>query len=124
MGTLTIEGSAGKVSDGYHTFDELYEHRCHLFIALMRCKPTISWRANNHEDGTMYDGWFIAGMHLPTGDISYHLPTNMWELLDHSGIATSLKAPAWDGHTPSDTLRRIKDCTMLNIENNKLSVLT
>lgn len=26
--------NAGEVSDGYHTFDELYEHRVALFIAL------------------------------------------------------------------------------------------
>lgn len=32
---LHIPIDAGKVSDGYHTFDELYEHRCLLFINLV-----------------------------------------------------------------------------------------
>lgn len=109
MGTLTIECEIGKISDGYHTFDELYEHRCYLFAALMRSNPTISWRANNHDDGTMFDGWFIAGMHLPTGDITYHLPIDMWESLDGVGIATSNKAPKWDGHNPSDVVERLKN---------------
>lgn len=32
-----IEG--GDISDGYHTFDELYEHRCLLFIRLCLLQP-------------------------------------------------------------------------------------
>ncbi|MBK8191572.1 MAG: hypothetical protein IPK79_14130 [Vampirovibrionales bacterium] len=109
MGKITIECDAGKVSDGYHTFDELYDHRCHLFAALMRSNPDISWRANNHEDGTMFDGWFVAGMHLPNGDISYHLPVSMWTLLDGKGIATVNKGPKWDGHTAADTVKRLAE---------------
>lgn len=97
----------GEVSDGYHTFDELYDHRCHLFIALMRSNPEISWRANNHEDGTMFNGWFIVGMDLPAGTISYHLPSWMWNLLDGRGVKTTTNAPAWDGHTPEDVVKRL-----------------
>lgn len=107
MGKLSIECDTGKVSDGYHTFDELYEHRCHLFLKLMRTLPGISWRAKNHEDGTMFEGWFIAGMRLPTGDISYHLPINMWQMLDGAGIRTSDTFQKWDGHTASDVVDRL-----------------
>ena len=32
--TFTIKN--GDISDGYHTFDELYEHRIALFITLAR----------------------------------------------------------------------------------------
>ena len=106
--------NVGNVSDGYHTFSELYDHRCHLFIALMRSNPKISWRANNHSDGTMFLGWFIAGMDLPTGSavpsagqISYHLPSWTWEMLDNCDIATTNKAPEWDGHTSEDVVRRL-----------------
>lgn len=97
----------GDISDGYHTFDELYNHRCHLFVALMRSNPAISWRANNHDDGSNYPSWFVAGMHLPTGDISYHLPQWMWTMLDGKGIATTNKAPKWDGHTAEDVIKRL-----------------
>ena len=106
MASLQSE-NRGDISDGYHTFNELYEHRIALFTALMKCNPKISWRANNHEDGTMYDGWFIAGMHLPTGDISYHLPVDQWQTLDYADIATTNKAPKWDGHTPRDVVNRL-----------------
>ena len=108
MKTITIATEVGKVSDGYHTFDELYEHRCILFVALMKTNPKISWRANNHDDGSNYESWFVAGMQLPTGDISYHLPLPMWKLLDNVGIKTSNKAPTWDGHTAADVVQRLE----------------
>lgn len=101
--------NVGEVSDGYHSFDELYIHRNLLFIALMRSNLGISWRANNHEDGTMFPDWFIAGMDLPTGSISYHLPLWMWEMLDGAGILTANKGPKWDGHTPNDVLKRLEE---------------
>ena len=93
--------------DGYHTFEELYEHRIALFIALMKQMPDKSWRANNHDDGTNLEGWFIAGIHLSTGDISYHLPNGMWQALDNLGIKTTNKAPKWDGHTAQDVINRL-----------------
>ena len=65
-----------------------------LIVALMKSHPTISWRANNHHDGTMRDGnWCVVGMHLPTGDISFYLPSSWWFYIDHGGIATYNCAP-------------------------------
>jgi len=92
-------------SDGYHTFKELYSHRIALFIALAKSHADISWKAIKHEDGSSFDGWFIAGIHLPNGDISYHLPDNEWDRLDM--VETLTKAPEWDGHTSDDVVQRI-----------------
>lgn len=97
----------GNISDGYHTFNELYDHRCHLFVALMRSHPGISWRAHNHDDGSNYEGWFIGGMQLPTGTVTYHMPVSMWALLDGVGVATMMRAPKWDGHTSADVVKRL-----------------
>jgi len=102
-----VNPANGETSDGYHTFSELYDHRHALFIALMRTHSAISWRANNHDDGSNYKGYFVAGMHLPTGDISYHLPNDLWTQLDNTGIATSNLAPKWDGHTSNDVVSRL-----------------
>ena len=105
MGTITTPGETSEVSDGYHTFGELYEHRCTLFVALMKTNPEISWRAENNDDGSNFEGWFVAGMHLPTGDISYHIPMKMWDLLDN--IKTTINAPKFDGHTSNDVVDRL-----------------
>lgn len=104
---LLIPCKTGQVSDGYHTFDELYEHRCILFVALCLAHPDLAWKARQHADGSEMPGWFIAGMKLPTGDVTYHLPDDHWDLLRgvkifHDG------APAWDGHTSEDVVNRLR----------------
>lgn len=97
----------GKISDGYHTFDELYDHRCHLMAALMCCKPKMSWRADKNDDGTKWPGWFLVGINLPTGTITYHLPQWMWSMLDGKNIETFDVGPKWDGHTSPDVVKRL-----------------
>lgn len=97
-----------EVSDGYHTFNELYDHRIALFIALAVGHGDIAWRSLKHDDESKIDGWFIAGMHLPTGDISYHLPDSEWDKL--TGYCKTLpKSPKWDGHTADDVVKRLNE---------------
>lgn len=100
--------NVSQVSDGYHTFEELYEHRNILFVAFLRAQEeNIGWRSSFHEDGTMFPGWFIAGLSLSTGMITYHLPVECWSLLDGK-VQTYERAPAWDGHAPADVLKRLR----------------
>ena len=82
----------GSVSDGYHTFDELYEHRHWLFLHLLSFNGSMAWAATYHEDGSKLDGWFVAGIRLPDGAISYHLPDRLWPEVVRLGI-TQEKAP-------------------------------
>ena len=103
--TLQLPCQVDDVSDGYHTFRELYAHRFALFLALARALGT-AWRARQHADGTMFEGWFIVGLTLPTGQITYHLPLAEWETTGFMHTAT--RAPAWDGHTPADVVKRLR----------------
>lgn len=96
------------ISDGYHTFKELYEHRHLLFISLMITMPEISWIADKHSDGTMYDGWFIAGIDFTHGRITYHLPDRLKSLFENKNIKKREFAPVHDGHTSKDVLERLK----------------
>lgn len=106
MGKLTIECETGKVSDGYHTFDELYDHRCLLFAALSQMRPEESWKSKKHHDGSVWEGWFIAGMDLDGETITYHLPEKYWGFYTGEELET---APEWDGHTSADVLARLID---------------
>lgn len=108
MGILKIECETGKISDGYHTFDELYEHRCVLFLALMASKPGLSWFSSLHDDGSDFPGWFIAGMTLPGGAVTYHFPNALWYLAEASGAQLLERAPKWDGHKAADVVERLK----------------
>ena len=94
------------ISDGYHTFDELYEHRHMLFLNLMALKPDNSWVSKLHDDGTSFDGWFIAGMITRHGTITYHIPDRLWDdITKHVRILE--RAPKWDGHTSTDVVNRL-----------------
>ena len=95
------------MSDGYHTFDELYLHRAALFLALMKCNASMAWFSKLHEDGTMFPGMFIAGIKLPTGDVTYHLMSNLWAHAIHTGACELTTGPKWDGHTPNDVVNRL-----------------
>lgn len=103
------------VSDGYHTFKELYEHRVVLFVALITAlmqqeyhpSNKICWKSKKHADGTMYDGWFIAGIGLEKWDtLTYHLPISEW---DNLYCDTLENAPEWDGHTSKDVIRLLRN---------------
>jgi len=101
------EGVTGETSDGYHTFNELYEHRHILFLAVLTANIDKAWRSKLHSDGTMFDDWFIAGLNTDAGQATYHLPMRIWELFKY--IPELGRAPEWDGHTSNDVLVRIRD---------------
>lgn len=107
-----IAGEVGETSDGYHTFNELYEHRHALFIALCRNRkayvgfPSDVWRSRHHADGTMFPGWFVMGIgEAPGQQLTYHLPERLWE--ETHFAAKRPRAPEWDGHTPADVVTRL-----------------
>lgn len=114
---VLLGGDDMQVSDGYHTMDELYEHRIELFIQL--CKyhaaiagvtdtPNVVWRSKFHSDGSAFEGWFILGIGKEEGlQITYHLPIDRWD--DTASFAEDLdRAPEWDNHSSADVLRRLK----------------
>ena len=91
------------ISDGFHTFKELYEHRSMLFGIV--CFFIGGWKSKKHYDNTMEDGWFIAGCELNGKTITYHLPTDLFDIFPTKEIE---KAPKWDGHTSNDVIKCMK----------------
>ena len=95
----------GNISDGYHTFNELYHHRAVLFANVCNTHPCIAWKSRKHDDGTMFEGMFIAGIQTPKGQCTYHLDNEHW---DKYKVQELDRAPKWDGHTPTDVLERMQ----------------
>jgi hypothetical protein len=99
------------ISDGYHTFGELYRHRIILYITL--CKQLAKdntynvWRSEKHSDGSSYEGWFIMGVEYNGMQISYHINMSYWEQTNFAKTL-DLGLP-WDGHTSEDVLKRISE---------------
>lgn len=97
--------SLGEMSDNYHTFDELYEHRTVLFSVICNQNKSISWKSKKHEDNTMYDQMFIAGINTPKGQAAYHIENEYWDWFKVKELDT---APHYDGYTPQESLERLK----------------
>ena len=103
LAKMRDEGISRKeISDGYHTFDELYYHRMVLFSIICKKHKDISWKSKQHDDGTMFDDSFIVGITTPQGDYTYHYHLRDWDKFDVKEID---KAPKWDGHKPTDITR-------------------
>lgn len=97
------------VSDGYHTFGELYEHRVVNYMALCKAISGIRnvWMSKAHSDGSIWDGWFILGINEAHGEqITYHLPLSKWDECTHFAKLRDA-APEYDGHTSEDVLERL-----------------
>lgn len=95
----------GDTSDGYHTFNELYDHRAKLFSVVVAAFSNIAWKSKRHSDGSMYEGMFIVGIDTPHGQATYHYEIEpYWELFRCSELP---KAPEFDGHTPTQAIDRI-----------------
>jgi hypothetical protein len=109
---MTEQIDKGSISDGYHTFNELYEHRHALVLALMKAMPRHFWFSRRHHDGELCFGdgeWFIVGAELPdSGTVTYHLPMRLWGLVEMTGAAELELGRPWDGHTANDVVHRLK----------------
>ena len=92
------------ISDGSHTFGELYKHRCYLFACICNQNKHIAWKSKKHIDGSMYEGYFIVGINTPTGVATYHYSMEYWDLFHIKEIPHS---PEYDGYTPDDVLDRL-----------------
>ena len=97
--------SVGELSDTYHSFNDLYKHRT-VLTALLFLNLPYAWKSKIHDDGSMFDGMFIIGAPTPTGMISYHYDLEYWDLFK---IPEKEKANEWDGHTPQQAFKRMKD---------------
>lgn len=110
----------GDVSDGYHTFDELYRYRMLYNAAFFNSLKLASgspesgqpyWfdvhKSKHHSDGEVCfgGGWFIVMAQLPTGQISNHYSLKYWDLFD---IPERVTAAEWDGHTPAQVAERLE----------------
>lgn len=112
------EISSADLSDGYHTFRDLYAHRNRLFIELCRMvslhhKHNMAWCSLCDSEGNREEGWFLMGVfdnrdQTVMKDISYHLPISFWD--EAASFCEVMEvAPEFDGYDSFDVLQRLKN---------------
>lgn len=124
-----LNQNKGEISDGYHTFNELYEFRkvynAALFNEWAKSAKVIGWKnpvihenpiyeakydvhkSWKHHDGELCfgGGWFIVVAVLPTGQISNHYEAKDWDLFKIPEVEKAKYE--FDGHTSNDVLQRL-----------------
>ena len=92
------------LSDGFHTFRQLYYQRMMLFATIVKQNKGRAWKSLRHEDGELCfgGGWFIVGIDTPEGSYTYHYEDNYFSLFDCKELERSKH---WDGHTEKDVTR-------------------
>lgn len=113
-----FEGHPSQLTDGHHTMEELYDHRRALTAVLAgyaaQLPEPVSWRSKAHhpDDSPMFEGgYFVVGIELDTGTITYHYKLSHWG--DFAAVPELEHAPKWDGATPADTVTRLLDLARL-----------
>ena len=96
----------GELSDGYHTFNQLYHQRAVLFACIVKQNKNKAWKSFKHSDGKYcFDSngeWFIVGVDTPQGSYTYHYAKEYWDMFDCQGLECGKE---WDGHTEEDVTR-------------------
>lgn len=96
----------GEISDGYHTFNQLYHQRAILFATIVNQNKDKAWKSFKHSDGHYCfdeDGeWFIVGVDTPQGNYTYHYTKEYWDMFDCQELECGKE---WDGHTEEDVTR-------------------
>lgn len=107
---VEIHGDGLVASDGYHTFDELYDFRkllnANLFSDWFKQGLYDVHKSEKHSDGQLCfgGGWFIVVAMTPEGQISFHYEMTDWDLFH----CESREIPAdFDGHTAEDVRLRL-----------------
>ena len=99
--------SVKKISDGHHTFEDLYKNTLILFCTLCISNPDISWKEKKHlneENNPMFKGDFIAGINTPEVIATYHFKLEFWDLFQIPEIE---KASKYDNYDNATVLKRI-----------------
>lgn len=95
-------GEGSNISDNYHTMSELYFNRMVMFDIILKMFPDKAWKSKLHDDGTMFDNYFIVGIDTPEGQFTYHYHMRFWNIFTCKEIP---RAPKWDNHQPKDIAR-------------------
>jgi hypothetical protein len=112
--------NVGELSDGYHTFNELYHQRALLSAGFFNQLPSEyrPHKARKHYNNALQieecfgGGWFIVMAELPTGQVSEHFEEKYWDLFN---LPVQECCNLWDRHTTKESFDRIKE--WLNLSN-------
>ena len=104
-----FRGNHRDISDGHHTFDELYEQRMLYHAAWVNSAPSAygSHKSLNHNDGgpCFGGGFFVVSSRVP-GLVTNHYKLKDWDMFQIPAEPNELWE--FDGSTPQDSLDHLR----------------
>lgn len=105
------------VSDGYHTFSELYDQRSVLYLLLVKIYTSEdylinAWYKPDHYPN--YDCVYLQrvncdGEYIDKSQVSFHVHIKYREMYEDAiGKYTPGMHPEYDGHTKEEVLERLR----------------
>ena len=94
-----------QISDGYHTFEQLYHQRAVLFAVIVNQYSELAWKSWKYADGDYCSDnkdYFLVGIDTPEGSYTYHVHEKYWDMYDCRELEYGRP---WDGHTEKDVIR-------------------
>lgn len=76
-----------------------------LVSALLRIYSPWAWKSKCDRKGVKHEGWFIAGMSLPFGQIAWYMPAEYWQRL--SWVREKEACGECDGFESAESLERL-----------------
>lgn len=121
----------GNVSDGFHTFGELYYYRlCYNAIFINSLVKLINENPDKFKDIKVCKskkhfggepcyggGWFIVMISTPWGQISNHYKLEHWDKFSCPVTKVSWK---WDGHGMKEAMERLNRLSKYIVTGNSL----
>ncbi len=92
----------GDISDGYHTFNEIYQHRKLLYVLLCLAHAKQCVWADHKEWDSIVLVW-----NSDAGQVSYHVSYDMKELFEGKIKEVPFGEHGWDGHTSGVVVDRL-----------------
>lgn len=109
MAEKTFKIVDGDISDGYHTFDELYEHRCLLYLTWLVEERRYGGRRQVLFQPDHFEGWDLVATSIGMRQISYHVPAKYRDILEKHFERRDTLSVLWDGHTSADVVARMEE---------------
>lgn len=94
------------ISDGYHTFKEIYNHRKILYILLCIQHANQCYWADHKEWNSIVLVW-----NSEKGQISYHVSYDMKPMFQDHIKEIPFSEHKYDGHSSEDVLHRLMALT-------------
>lgn len=112
-----------ELSDGHFTFKELYDREAILFSIICNMNSKNAWKARYHNDGSMYEGKFLAGINTPDGPVAFYFDIDpFYDLFLVDEINRAPSNNNWMGKTTTEdeTIFKLYDYSKSIFENEKI----